>query len=180
MMPSIHPGDGLLAYLPLAHIFELVFENSTIYWGGTLGYGNRRTLSDSSVRNCRGDIAEFRPTLLVGVPAVWETVKKGILSNVEHGSFLTQKIFWGAFYAKKFLIENGLPGHGLLDAIVFNKVKQATGGRLKFCMNGAAPLSKETHEFISFAITPMILGYGLTETSAYVWNFLLPNLLDLC
>lgn len=60
----------------------------------------------------------------------------------------------------------GLPGSGILDAVVFKKIKTATGGRLRFCMNGAAPIAKETQEFISFSIASMITGYGLTETSA--------------
>lgn len=63
-------------------------------------------------------------------------------------------------------MSHGLPGSGVLDAVVFKKIKQATGGRLRICMNGAAPLAKETFEFISYAVTPMILGYGMTETSA--------------
>lgn len=131
-----------------------------------MGYGNPRTLSDTSVRNCKGDIREFRPTVLVGVPAVWESVKKGIISKVSAGGFVTQKVFWGAFAAKSFLMANNLPGSGVLDAIVFNKIKDATGGRLRICMNGGGPVAKETQRFISLAITPMISGYGLTETSA--------------
>lgn len=66
----------------------------------------------------------------------------------------------------RFLIASGLPGKGLLDTIVFNKVKQATGGRLRFCFNGAAPIARETQEFISMAVTPMVSGYGATETAA--------------
>jgi long-chain acyl-CoA synthetase len=62
---------------------------------------------------------------------------------------------------------NGLPGSGILDSVVFSKVKEATGGRLRFCMSGAAPIAKDTQEFISMAICPMINGYGMTETSAY-------------
>ncbi|KAF2433613.1 long-chain-fatty-acid-CoA ligase-like protein [Tothia fuscella] len=164
--PYLGPGDGLLTYLPLAHILEFVFENAVLFWGGTMGYGNPRTLSDASVKNCKGDIREFQPTVLVGVPAVWETVKKGILSKVNAGGALTKNVFWGAFAAKDFLISHGLPGAGILDAIVFNKVKEATGGKLRICMNGGGPIAKETQRFLSFAVTPMIGGYGLTETAA--------------
>ncbi|KAF2201542.1 acetyl-CoA synthetase-like protein [Delitschia confertaspora ATCC 74209] len=164
--PYIGPGDKLLTYLPLAHILEFVFENACLYWGGTMGYGTIRTLSDTSVRKCKGDIRELRPTILVGVPQVWETVKKGIVSKVEAGGALTKNLFWGAMAAKGFLLSNGLPGSGLLDAIVFNKVKDATGGKLRICLNGGGPVSKDTLRFISLAITPMISGYGLTETSA--------------
>lgn len=131
-----------------------------------MGYGTIRTLSDTSVRNCKGDIRELKPTILVGVPQVWETVKKGIVSKVEAGGSLTSKLFWGAMAAKGFLLGSGLPGSGILDTVVFNKVKDATGGRLRICMNGGGPIAKETQRFISLAITPMISGYGLTETTA--------------
>ncbi|KAL1640719.1 long-chain fatty acid-CoA ligase [Diplodia intermedia] len=164
--PYIGPGDSLLTYLPLAHILEFVFENAVLFWGGTMGYGNPRTLSDASVRNCKGDIREFKPSILVGVPAVWESVKKGIMSKVNGGNFIVKNLFWGALSAKNFLMNTGLPGAGLLDALVFNKIKDATGGRLRITMNGGGPIAKDTQHFISMAITPMISGYGLTETAA--------------
>ncbi|KAI9800832.1 MAG: hypothetical protein M1825_003615 [Sarcosagium campestre] len=162
----IGPGNIMLTYLPLAHILEFMFENACIFWGATMGYGGFRTLSDTSVRNCKGDIRELRPTILVGVPAVWETVKKGIVGKVNAGSFAVKKLFWGAMAAKSFLMSHGLPGSGVLDAVVFNKVKDATGGRLRVCMNGGGPIAKDTQRFISMAVAPMISGYGLTETAA--------------
>lgn len=164
--PYIGPGDALLTYLPLAHILEFVFENACLYWGGTMGYGNPKTLSDASVRNCKGDIREFRPTILVGVPAVWESVKKGIVAKVNQGSPIVRQLFWTALATKGFLMSTGLPGTGILDAVVFKKIKDATGGRLKICMNGGGPVAKDTQRFISMAITPMLSGYGLTETTA--------------
>ncbi|KAI1815175.1 AMP-binding enzyme [Poronia punctata] len=166
VQPFIGPGDGLLTYLPLAHILELVFENACMYWGATMGYGNPKTLSDNSVRNCAGDIREFKPSVLVGVPAVFETVKKGITAKVSAGGPVVQNMFWGALALKNRLMSMGLPGAGLLDHVVFKKIKEATGGRLKLCMNGGGPISKETQRFISMAIAPMIIGYGLTETTA--------------
>lgn len=164
--PFIGPGDSVLTYLPLAHILEFVFENASLHWGATMGYGNPKTLSDVSVRNCKGDIREFKPSVLVGVPAVWENVKKGIVGKVSAGSALLQKVFWGALWLKTQLMATGVPGSGVLDAVVFNKVKEATGGRLRLCMNGGGPVSKDTQKFISMAICPMIIGYGLTETTA--------------
>ncbi|KAF7956823.1 hypothetical protein EAE96_004149 [Botrytis aclada] len=164
--PYLGPGDGLLTYLPLAHILEFVFENACLYWGGTMGYGNPKTLSDTSVKNCKGDIREFKPTVLVGVPAVWESVKKGIVAKVNGGSPIVKNLFWGALWAKNNLLRYGLPGAEVLDALVFNKVKEATGGKLRICLNGGGPISKDTQRFISMAITPMISGYGLTETTA--------------
>ncbi|RAL66295.1 hypothetical protein DID88_005965 [Monilinia fructigena] len=102
----------------------------------------------------------------VGVPAVWESVKKGIVAKVNGGSPVVKNLFWGALWAKSNLLRYGLPGAEILDALVFKKVKEATGGKLRICMNGGGPIAKGTQRFISMAITPMINGYGLTETTA--------------
>ncbi|KAJ5787712.1 hypothetical protein N7457_002702 [Penicillium paradoxum] len=168
--PCINHTDSLLTYLPQSHILEFMFENMCLFWGGTMGYGNPRTLSDASMRNCLGDIKEFKPTILVGVPAVWESVKKGVLANLNKNSFLIKGMFWGALSAKNFLMSTGIPGSNLgtwvLDNVVFKKLKEATGGRLRISLNGGGPISKDTQKFLSMAICPMIGGYGLTETSA--------------
>jgi long-chain acyl-CoA synthetase len=131
-----------------------------------MGYGNPKTLSDTSVRNCKGDIGEFRPSVLIGVPAVWESVKKGIIAKVNSGNAIVRSLFWAAYWLKNNLLHYGLPGAGIIDSIVFKKVKEATGGRLRLCMNGGGPVAKDTQRFISITITPMISGYGLTETTA--------------
>lgn len=131
-----------------------------------MGYGNPRTLAEASMRHCKGDIQELKPSLLIGIPAVWESIKKGVIANVDRGGWAVKTLFWSAFYAKRFLLAYRLPGAAFLDSVVFHRVKEATGGRLKFCLNGAAPIAKHTQEFISLAITPMINGYGMTETAA--------------
>jgi long-chain acyl-CoA synthetase len=170
--PYLGPGDGWLAYLPLAHILEYVIESACLYWGATMGYGNPRTISDNSMRNCRGDIAEFRPTFLAGVPAVWETVKKGIMAKVAKLNPISRNLFWGGLAAKSMMMNyhSYIPGSSfgtsILDSVVFKKVAEATGGRLRICMNGGGPIAKETQHFISMCIAPMIGGYGLTETAA--------------
>ena len=160
------PSDTLLTYLPQSHIFEYMFENVCLFWGATMGYGNPRTLSDSSVRNCKGDIREFQPSVLIGVPAVWESVKKGIMAKVNGGSVVVRNMFWGAMSLKSMLLSTGIPGTAVLDAVVFKKLKDATGGRLRLAMNGGGPIAEDTIRFISFAIAPLISGYGLTETCA--------------
>ena len=160
----IGPGDGLLAYLPQAHIIEFIFENAAMFWGATMGFGSTKTLTDASVRNCKGDILEFRPSIMVGVPAVWETIRKGIVDRVSSNGMVSKKIFWGALYMKRVLLEKKLPGVKLLDALVFDKVRAATGNRLRICMSGGGPLARDTQKFISYAICPLIIGYGLTET----------------
>jgi long-chain acyl-CoA synthetase len=164
--PFVSTADTLLTYLPLAHVFEFMFENASLYWGTVMGYGNPKTISSASTKNCAGDIAEFKPSILVGVPAIWETVRKGIVGKVNESGFVVKNMFWAAYAAKSFLMDCGLPGASILDAIVFKKVRQTTGGRLRLCLNGAAPIAKDTQRFISIVLAPVLGGYGLTETSA--------------
>ena len=70
------PTDAYLAYLPLAHILEFVVELALFFVGMPFGYGRVKTLTDASVRKCAGDIRAFKPTIMVGVPAVWEMIRK--------------------------------------------------------------------------------------------------------
>jgi long-chain acyl-CoA synthetase len=133
-------------------------------------------LTEASTRNCKGDIKEFRPTIIVGyallldlandsIPAVWESIRKGIIGRVQ-GTGLKEKIFWGAFSAKSFLQRWHLPGSSLLDVIIFNKIKQATGGRVRLSLSGGAPLASETQHFMTICVATLLQGYGLTETCA--------------
>lgn len=163
---TVSTRDLILAYLPQAHIFELVMENLVLSFGAALGYGSPRTLSDVSVKNCAGDMRELQPTILVGVPQVWETVRKGVTQKVEGSSALVRALFWGAFNFKTFMTSHNLPAANIFDGIVFKKVREMTGGRLRFIMNGASGISDGTKHFLSLVVAPMLTGYGLTETGA--------------
>ncbi|OTA62386.1 long-chain-fatty-acid-CoA ligase [Hypoxylon sp. EC38] len=163
---TVSHRDTILAYLPLAHILEMAVENLVMFIGGTLGYGSPRTLADSSTRNCAGDMRELAPTIMVGVPQIWETIRKGIESRVNSGGALTRSVFWGAYNLKSLLVSAGLPGGGLLDALVFKQVRNMTGGNVRFLFNGASGISDGTRQFVSLVLAPMITGYGLTETCA--------------
>ena len=156
--------EFVLAYLPLAHIFELVLENLALFVGATLGYGSPRTLSDVSMRNCYGDMRAFRPTIMVGVPQVWETVKKGIEAKVQAENPIIRGLFWAGVRVKSFLVRHNLPGASLIDRFVFSQVSESTGGRLRFIVNGASAISDPTRHFMSMVVAPMLNGYGLTET----------------
>ncbi|WWC69937.1 uncharacterized protein I206_103881 [Kwoniella pini CBS 10737] len=159
--------DTYLAFLPLAHILEFVVENSFIFAGLPIGYGRVKTLTDASVRECKGDIAELRPSILVGVPAVWELIRKGILSKVDTAGSLKKSIFNFALGAKQTANKYGLPlVGGLTDKIVFDGVRAQTGGRLKIMFNGGGAVSKSTQAFLCTALVTMIQGYGLTESTA--------------
>ena len=163
LQPIIRNDDTFLAYLPLAHVLAFTVDHVIMFWGVSMGYGSPRTLTDASVRNCLGDIREFKPSLMIGVPAVWESIRKGVLAKVHAGSPTVQKVFNAAFKAKVWLMNKHLPT-GLLDTTVFNKIKQQTGGRLRYALSGGAPISRETQEFLSATLCPILQGYGMTET----------------
>ncbi|RWA10524.1 hypothetical protein EKO27_g4589 [Xylaria grammica] len=163
---TISSNEVVLAYLPLAHILEMCVENLVIFVGGTLGYGSPRTLADTSMRNCAGDMRELAPTVMVGVPQIWETIRKGIEGRVNSSGALTRNLFWGAYNLKSLLVSSGLPGGFILDALVFKQVRQLTGGRVRFLFNGGSGISEGTLQFMSMVLAPMVTGYGLTETCA--------------
>lgn len=161
---AVGANEVVLAYLPLAHIFEMVVENLVLFFGATMGYGTTRTLSDTNVRHCVGDMRALKPSILVGVPQVWETIKKGVLARVGGSSLAIRSMFWGAYNAKSLLVKYNLPGHTIFDSLVFGQVRTLAGGRLRYIINGASGISKETQHFLSMIMAPMLTGYGLTET----------------
>jgi len=148
-------NDSFLAFLPLAHILEYVVELSFVFVGICSGYGRVKTLTDQSVRNCQGDIKAFQPTIMVGVPAVWELIRKGILAQVNRSGAIRKSMFNGAMTVKK---ANVPVLKNVVDSVVFAKIRQATGGRLRVALSGGAALSRETQEFLNLALVTIIQG----------------------
>ena len=147
--------DAFLAYLPLAHILEYVVELALFAAGMKTGYGRVKTLTDASVRNCKGDIVALRPTILIGVPQVWEMIRKGILTKVNSSGSLKKSVFNGAMAVKK---ANVPILADVADSVVLSGVRAATGGRLRLALSGGAALSKETQEFLSVALVTTLQG----------------------
>ncbi|KAL7416762.1 long-chain-fatty-acid-CoA-ligase [Mrakia frigida] len=158
--PILVPDDTFLAFLPLSHILEMLVELTFYTTGTTLGYGGVKTLTDASVRNCEGDLKAWKPSIIVGVPAIFETIRKGIIAKVNAASPVAKGVFNLAFALKKNVPMLG----GVADAVVFSKVSEQTGGRLRVAMNGGSALSKTTQEFLTTALMTTLQGYGLTET----------------
>ena len=96
---------------------------------------------------------------MIGVPAVWELIRKGILGKVESSGALKKSIFNFALSAKAAAKNYHIPlVSGLTDTIVFNQVRQQTGGRLKIVFNGGGAVSRSTQSFICNALVTMIQG----------------------
>lgn len=165
--------DRYLAYLPLAHVLEFAFEHACLFWGVCLGYGSPRTLFDSSVENCKGDLCELRPTYILGVPAIWETARKAIINLIGASNRDRQTIFWEAYESKKKTIGTNATFPVDRDERVFWEARNLLGGRLRFMLSGGGPIAENTQEFMSLVVAPLVNGFGLTETMAYVTYFFL-------
>lgn len=155
MGQHLRPEDTYLAYLPLAHILEYVVELALFFVGMTFGYGRVKTLTDASVRNCLGDIRTLRPSIMIGVPAVWEMIRKGITAQINKGSGLKKSVFTASMRIKKA----NIPGlTSVIDSVVLSQIKAATGGRLRLTLSGGAALSRETQEFLTLALVTVLQG----------------------
>jgi long-chain acyl-CoA synthetase len=131
-----------------------------MFLGLTLGYGSIRTLTEASVRNCKGDLQEFGPSIMTGVPQVWETIKKTILAKVAQRGPRVEAIFYAALNLKEMVDGYTLPT-GILNRVVFENVKKQLGGNLRYGLSGGAPLSVETQRFLSLALCPIMAGFGM-------------------
>lgn len=156
--------DVLLGYLPLAHSLELAAETTMLAHGVSIGYGTPRTLSDLNCKPC-GDLRAIRPTLLPGVPRVFDTIKKGALEKVENASPLKKFLFHTAFECRRNAMHKHNRDTPFWNMLVFKKFSALVGGRLRAIIAGGAPSSSETLVFLRtcFGI-PAGQGIGLTET----------------
>lgn len=176
MVPIINfrSDDVFLHFLPMAHIFAYVVEAVLLFKGSSLGYGNHRTIVSSGVRECKGDLEELRPTLFVGVPALYERIMHGITNIISKSGSIKQFLFKTAFQTKLNVLKQGDSSSimdkvaaKIWDKIVFKKIKNVVGGRMRIMVSGSAPLNPKVHDFMRVCFdVPLIQGYGLTETSS--------------
>lgn len=175
VVPPMGNKDTYLAYLPLAHVFELLAETSMLTTGCAIGYGSPLTLTDTSnkiKKGTQGDATALKPTLLAAVPAILDRVRDGVLKKVDEKGGIVKKLFDIAYSRRLAAIEGSWFGAWgserlLWDSIVFKKVRSVLGGEIRFILSGGAPLSKDTQRFINICMgVPVGQGYGLTETCA--------------
>src|ERR1700693_2853384 len=165
----LSPGDLQYFWLPLAHIFGKVLEAAQIRIGFTTAVDGRL---DRLVENLK----VIRPTFICAVPRVFEKVRSKILGQAEKAGGVKHKIFLrtlkiGMKVSK--LRQGGKEPGGLLavqtaaaDALVFRKVRETFGGRLRFFVSGSAPLASDLAEFFHAFGILILEGYGLTESGA--------------
>jgi long-chain acyl-CoA synthetase len=164
---DLSPSDSELSYLPYAHVLERTSGLTTAIAAGAEIWVSR------GVDRLIDDIREARPTVMLGVPRVFEKVVKAVQDQVRQQSPLKQAIFRRAIDAGK----SRIPGRGgspvaaarlfLAERLVLASLRnRLTGGRLRFFISGGAPLLKEVEEFFWCVGVPVYQGWGLTETNS--------------
>lgn len=163
--------DTSLSFLPWAHSFGQTAElHVLLSMGASLGLAESpRTLLDN--------FAEVRPTLLFSVPRVFNRIYDGLQKRMAKESAFKQFMFRRGIAvatARRKLKEQGKSSFllnlqfAIFDKLVFSKVRDRFGGRLRYAFSGGAALSKEVAEFIDNMNIVVFEGYGLTETSPIV------------
>uniref|UniRef100_A0A1E1XDH5 long-chain-fatty-acid--CoA ligase n=1 Tax=Amblyomma aureolatum TaxID=187763 RepID=A0A1E1XDH5_9ACAR len=159
--------DAHVAYLPLAHMFELMTELILFGVGARIGYSSPLTFTDKSTalaQGCRGDVSLVRPTYIPIVPLVAERLRKGISDAAASAGPFFKAFFDYAVRYKNFWLDLGFDTP-LLNRLVFKKTRLLLGGSLEIIATGSAPLSKETRRFLRACFCCYVAeGYGLTET----------------
>ncbi len=148
--------DTGLSVLPLSHTFEMMtYVVGALYCGGTL-YIN------DSLRNMKANLKRCKPTILVAVPLILQTLRKEILRNAEK-------------QGRSEALERGMRLNGRLQKIginagprIFSEIHESFGGRLRTVICGGAALDPELIEFYRRLGVQVLQGYGITECSPVV------------
>ncbi|UYV67009.1 hypothetical protein LAZ67_4003652 [Cordylochernes scorpioides] len=152
------PSDVMMSFLPCAHMLERVCEVATYMGGGSVGFysGDIRALVD--------DYKALRPTITPSVPRLLNRIHDKVMAKV-NGSKFRSWLFKRAMNSKlnelnKFIIRN----NSIWDSLVFKKVRESMGGRVRLLVCGSAPLAGNVLTFVRCALGCIVLeGYGQTE-----------------
>jgi long-chain acyl-CoA synthetase len=167
----ITKDDVFLSFLPLCHIFERMAGYYTAFAsGGTVCYAE-------SIEKVASNLAEIHPTIMTSVPRLFERIYSRIIRNVESQPEKKQKIFFWAMEIgrsyKNAKREGKTPialsvKHKVADKLVFKKLRERFGGKIRFFISGGAALPRELGEFFEAFGAIIVEGYGLTESSPVI------------
>ena len=166
--------DSTLVFLPSAHITQrLVLELLVMRHGIPVWFSE-------GLSKMPGELRSIRPTLFVAPPRVWERMYASITTEIRKKPAVVRKMFYmglGVGSAVSQARQQGrtpAPWHvaslKFFNAVVFSKIRERLGGRLRVACSGAAPLGKGLAEFYSSIGLPLIEGYGLTEGGVVAMN----------
>jgi len=160
--------DTILSFLPLSHVLERMTTFSFLYKGASIAYAE-------SVDTVAENLVEVRPTIMISVPRLFDKIYAKVMDNVLSQPPLKRRIFFwalgvGKAYGARKIRQEPVPRglslrRRLAEKLVFSKIVEKTGGRVKFFVSGGAPLSRDVAEFFYALGITILEGYGLTETS---------------
>eukprot|EP00796_Vickermania_ingenoplastis_P010721 gene10721-7452_t len=156
------PDDLYISYLPLAHILAFGVVNIFLANNTMVCFGSPRTLTDATARP-KGDLATFRPTMIIGVPRIYDTVRRGIEAKLPPPGSLKRRVFDQAYQSRLKALKDG-NDTPYYNEKVFKMARAAMGGRLRLILTGGGPISAATQEFMNVVIGKIVCGWGLTET----------------
>jgi long-chain acyl-CoA synthetase len=163
--------DTDLSFLPLSHVLERLVTFAFMSRGVSMAYAE-------SIETVAENLMEVNPTIMVSVPRLFEKIYARVMDNVLTESALKKKIFFWALKVGKTcgeltLEKRPIPAslrrrRNIAHKLVFSKILEKTGGRVRFFVSGGAPLAKDIAEFF-YALGIVVLeGYGLTESSPVI------------
>src|SRR5881394_1238769 len=165
--------DVALSFLPLAHVYGRTLDYIYIFQGCPIAYV-------ASIDEVAQALVEVRPTVLAAVPRFFEKIYARLVEQGSKTAGAKRLIFdWAMKIANQSVHWRASGGHAslavklqwlLANRLVYKKVREGLGGRLRIVSSGGAPLSKELAEFFWAIGVPIYQGYGLTETSPIVSN----------
>ena len=163
--------DSVLSFLPLSHVLERMVTFTYFYKGCSICYAE-------SIETVGENLLEIRPQIMVSVPRVFEKIYAKVIDNVLTSSPLKRKIFFwavgiGKEFGKRTLENQPISGwlkfrRNLAHKLVYSKIIEKTGGRVRFFVSGGAALSRDIAEFFYAMGLVVLEGYGLTETSPVI------------
>ncbi len=164
---ALFDSDVLLSYLPMCHSYERMAGYYLAFTAGCTVY------IAESIELVAELMREVRPTIMTSVPRLFERIQTRVLGAVERDSPIKQKIFaWALRVGTAKVRGSSSPlnalQYALADRLVFSKIRDRVGGRLRFFVSGGAALSVEVGTFFQIMGIRIVEGYGLTETSPVI------------
>jgi long-chain acyl-CoA synthetase len=172
VLPTLlHEGQRLLVFLPLAHVLARALTLSAFTSKVTVGF-------TSDIKNLLPLFAEFKPTVVVSVPRVFEKVYNTAEQNAANegkGAIFKAAaqtaVDWSRAHDGALRRRPGLvlrAKHALFERLVYHKLRAALGGDCRAAVSGGAPLGERLGHFYRGVGLTIYEGYGLTETSAAI------------
>ncbi|MCX6759944.1 MAG: long-chain fatty acid--CoA ligase [Candidatus Nealsonbacteria bacterium] len=153
----VKSSDVFLSFLPMSHVLERTAGYYVpLLFGATIAYAE-------NIKQLASNLKQVRPTILISVPRVFEKFHDRIWDSINKGSPIQKKMFKWALKQKR-----GSLRYKIADLLVFSKIRQKMGGRLRLTISGGASLNEKTARFFLKIGILVIEGYGLTETSPVV------------